>query len=63
MKEYEELLSSHGFERIHKSHLINMAYVKKYVKTDGGYIEMQDGTAVPVAQSKREQIVKILSGK
>ena len=62
MKEYEELLSSYGFERIHKSHLINMAYVKKYVKTDGGYIEMQDGTAVPVAQSKREQIVKILSG-
>ena len=63
MKEYEELLSSCGFERVHNSHLINMSYVKKYVKSEGGYIEMQDGSNVPVAQTKKEQIVKLLSGK
>ena len=63
MKEYEELLSSCGFERVHNSHLINMSFVKKYVKSDGGYIEMQDGSNVPVSQTKKEQIVKILSGK
>jgi two-component system LytT family response regulator len=63
MKEYEELLSSHGFERVHNSHLINMSFVKRYVKSDGGYIEMTDGANIPVAQAKKEQVVKILSGK
>jgi len=63
MKEYEELLCGQGFERVHNSHLINMSFVKKYVKSDGGYIEMHDGSNVPVAQAKKEQIVKILAGK
>ncbi len=63
MKEYEELLTSCGFERVHNSHLINMSHVKKYVKSDGGYIEMQDGSHVPVAQTRKDQIVRFLSGK
>ncbi len=32
LKEYEELLTEHGFERIHQSHLINLAYLKTYIK-------------------------------
>lgn len=32
LKEYEELLTEHGFERIHQSHLINLAYLKSYIK-------------------------------
>ena len=36
LKEYDIMLSPHNFERIHKSHLINMAYVKRYVPSDGG---------------------------
>ena len=62
MKEYEDLLSSHGFERVHNSHLINLSFVKKYVKSDGGYIEMLDGTNIPVAQTKKAHIVNILAG-
>src|SRR5690606_13787652 len=35
LKEYEELLAEQGFERIHQSHLINLAYLKSYIKKDG----------------------------
>jgi len=61
LKEYDELLSEHGFERIHQSHLINIAYLKAYIKTDGGYVLMQDDSHLPISQRKRERLKVILS--
>jgi two-component system LytT family response regulator len=61
LKEYDELLSEHGFERIHQSHLINIAYLKAYIKTDGGYVLMQDGSHLPISQRKRERLKEILN--
>lgn len=55
LKEYEQSLKGHKFLRVHNSHLINLAEVKKYVKADGGYIEMKDGSQVPVSQSHRDE--------
>lgn len=60
LKEYEELLSGHGFERIHQSHLINMAYLKSYMKGDGGYVVMSDGSTVPISQRKKERLQEVL---
>jgi len=54
LKEYELQLKEHNFFRVHNSHLINLAEVRKYVKTDGGYIEMKDGSQVPVSQSHKD---------
>ena len=59
LKEYEELLSENGFERIHQSHLINMVYLKSYVK-EGSYVVMADASQVPVAQRKRERLQELL---
>jgi two-component system LytT family response regulator len=61
LKEYEEMLSEHGFERIHQSHLINMAHLKTYVKKDGGYMLMSDDAKVPIAQRKRERLQEIMN--
>lgn len=61
LKEYDELLSEHGFERIHQSHLINIAYLKAYIKTDGGYVLMQDESHLPISQRKRERLKEILN--
>jgi len=61
LKEYEELLSEHGFERIHQSHLINLSYLKSYIKTDGGYVIMADNTNIPIAQSKREKLQELIN--
>jgi two-component system, LytTR family, response regulator len=60
LKEYEELLSEHGFERIHQSHLINLSYLKSYIKNDGGYIIMSDNTNLPIAQRKKDRLQEIL---
>lgn len=60
LKEYEELLSEHGFERIHQSHLINLAYLKSYIKKDGGYIIMSDNSHLPISQRKKEHLQEVL---
>lgn len=60
LKEYEELLSEHGFERIHQSHLINLSYLKSYIKKDGGYVVMADNSNLPISQRKKESLQDIL---
>jgi two-component system LytT family response regulator len=57
LKEYESLLTPHHFERIHKSHLVNMDCVKRYVTSDGGYVILEDDSQVPVANRKKETLV------
>jgi len=61
LKENEELLSDYNFIRPHKSHLINVIYIKSYNKHDGGSIVMTDGSVVPVSRRKREKILEIIS--
>src|SRR5690606_36294965 len=60
LKEYEELLAKHGFERIHQSHLINLAYLKSYIKKHGGYVIMTDNTHLPVSQRKKDRLQDII---
>jgi len=60
LKEYEELLAQHNFERIHQSHLINLNYLRSYIKKDGGYVVMEDGSRLPISQRKRERLQNIL---
>lgn len=60
LKDYEELLSEHGFERIHQSHLINLSYLKSYIKTDGGYVIMGDNAKLPIAQRKKERLQELI---
>ncbi|GGG05464.1 DNA-binding response regulator [Dokdonia pacifica] len=60
LKEYEELLKEHNFERIHQSHLINLSYLKSYIKKDGGYVVMTDESRLPISQRKRERLQEVL---
>ncbi len=52
--EYQELLGDLHFFRPHNSHLINLSFVKKFVRIEGGSIEMTDGSQVPLSRLKRE---------
>ena len=60
LKEYEDLLTEHGFERVHQSHLINLSYLKSYIKNDGGYVVMADNTNIPIAQRKKERLQELI---
>lgn len=54
LKEFQDLLSDRHFFRPHNSYLINLKYVKKYVRKEGGYIEMQDGSEIPVSRNRKD---------
>ena len=56
LKEFDKLLSDHNFIRVHQSHLINTAFIKEFIKSDG-YIIMKDGTRVPVSTRKKQVLI------
>jgi two-component system LytT family response regulator len=45
------------FVRIHKSHVINIRFVKSYHKGAGGYVMLQDGTEVEVSAAYKDQFL------
>ncbi|MBO9563490.1 MAG: response regulator transcription factor [Niastella sp.] len=54
--EYEELLNNYGFIRCHQSHLVNKRYIKSWIKEDGNYLLLEDGTQIPVSRQKKDTI-------
>jgi two-component system LytT family response regulator len=54
LKEFQDLLNDRNFFRPHNSHLINLEYVRKFVRHDGGYIEMLDGTQIPISRNRKD---------
>lgn len=59
LKEYEKLLPA-NFIRIHKSFLINKNKIKKIIRSEGGYIVMDNQKTVPIGQ-KKEYFIKYLT--
>ena len=58
LKEYSELLSDHGFIRIHKSHLINKTHIKTYLNT--GKVMLNSGDEIEVSRRRRHLVKKEL---
>jgi two-component system LytT family response regulator len=59
LAEYDELLTECGFFRIHKSNTVNLAHIKKYVKGNGGYVVLSDGSSVDVSARRKEEFLKV----
>lgn len=60
LKDFELMFSDMDFFRCHQSHLINLKYFDKYDKREGGTIHLKDGSIIPLATRKREQLIKLL---
>lgn len=60
LKDYETLLSGYSFLRVQQSHLINLNYVDRYDKGNGGAVVMKDGSEVPLSPAKRDIFFQIL---
>ncbi len=58
----EEVVSNHTFLRIHKSYLLNLRHMVRYVKSDGGYIEVVGGDQLAVSRTKRATINELFQG-
>jgi two-component system LytT family response regulator len=60
LKNYEELLPENDFIRVHHHHLINMNHVVRFLKVDGGYAVMSDGTQIEISRRKKDAFLERL---
>lgn len=61
IKDCEKLLGTYNFFRSHSSHLINMRYLKEYIKGDGGIIKMTDGSKVDLSRLRKDDFMRLLN--
>jgi two-component system LytT family response regulator len=60
LKEIEELLEDYSFLRVHHSNVVNLNEISKYIKGEGGYLVMSDGSSVNVSRSRKEGLLRKL---
>lgn len=63
LKEVEDMLDNELFFRGHQSHLINISFIKKYIKGEGGQVLLFDNTYVDVSRRKKEKLLELLTHK
>ena len=61
LREFEDLLNECNFFRVHKSNMVNLNHIKKYVKGKGGYVVLTDESHVNVSVRKKEMLMEVLA--
>jgi len=59
IKHFEEVLDETRFYRVHRSNIINLKYIDKYVKGEGGYVVMKQGQRIPVSRRRKESFLQL----
>lgn len=59
------LITKGYFYRVHNQHIVNINHINKYIKSDGGYLTMNDnsGAMVPVARARKEDFISHLKSR
>ncbi|WP_462254902.1 LytR/AlgR family response regulator transcription factor [Ferruginibacter sp.] len=60
LKDFEDLLQGAGFFRIHNASLVNMLFVKKYIKGDGGQVQLTNEIILDVARRRKDELIELL---
>jgi two-component system LytT family response regulator len=61
LKEIDDTLTGPDFYRIHNSFLVNLNHISKYIRGDGGYVVMDDGTSVSISRTRKQEFVELFS--
>lgn len=61
LKEYDEMLSPYSFFRSHHSHLVNISFIDRFEKKDGGRLVMKDGSVALVSSRKKDELIVALN--
>ncbi len=61
LKHYASRLEPHGFFRVHKTHLVNLNYIRSYIKGKNSFVELKDGSNIEVSSRKKQILVDILN--
>ncbi|MFD2915695.1 LytR/AlgR family response regulator transcription factor [Psychroserpens luteus] len=57
LKYFEDALTESGFARVHKSYLVNVNEVTKYIKGKGGSVVLSNGKEIMVSASKKSDLL------
>lgn len=63
MKVFEEQLLKNNFIKVHKSTIVNIGLIKKYVNGKGGYLIMSDGSTVDVSVRRKDTLISVLQNR
>lgn len=58
LNQFEEILTGLFFIRVHNTHLINLRYVKKYQRGQGGVVTMNNGTQIAVSRTRKNEFLE-----
>jgi two-component system LytT family response regulator len=61
LKDYERMLPQDTFIRVHQKYLVNIKYVKRYLKGRGGVLVMSNAKSIDVAHSKKAEVLEALN--
>lgn len=61
LKEYETIFPEDQFCRVHQSHIINLNYIEKYIRGEGGTVIMTDNTEIEVSRRKKQSLLNKIS--
>ena len=61
LKDFDNILTDYGFMRVHRSHMINLRYIERFEKVDGGYAVMRGGLKIEVSHRKKEDLLEFFS--
>jgi two-component system LytT family response regulator len=59
LKDFEDILLPHRFFRVHHSHLVNLQYISRYIRGEGGQVVMENGDVVDVSRRKKEEFLSL----
>ncbi len=58
---FDSMLTDHHFVRIHSKYIINLQYLKKYIRGSGGFVRMKDDSEISVSKSRKTEFLEKLS--
>jgi two-component system LytT family response regulator len=58
--EFEELERHSDFFRTHRSYLVNLRQLERFIKNDGGYLLMRNGDTVELSRNRKEEILEAI---
>ncbi|WP_439132120.1 LytR/AlgR family response regulator transcription factor [Polaribacter sp.] len=60
IKDVYELITSEAIIRVHQSYLVNMNFVKEYIKNEGYYLILENAKTIPVSKPNRMLILEAM---
>ncbi len=57
LKHFQEILDETCFIRVHKSHIVNMQFMKE-IQLDSGEISIKEGKSIEVSRRKLKEVVE-----